>query len=171
MTKKKGKKSKAAKKKPVAAKKKPSSVKRGKEKDTAEVRKELVQLVKDHAQKMTAAVVGEGEKGQVSPVKFLLELAGIFPVPEADVNAPDQREESLAETLLDRLGIPKTPIAADKYAKEDEEIVIFPTKNVESSPDDDEDDEEGSENREGSAVSETKAIPLGDTGVQSDCSI
>ena len=130
MMKKKGKKSKAAARKASTKKKGSSKGKRGKEKDTVEVRKDLVRLVKDHARKMAEAVVGEGEKGQVTPVKFLLEMAGIFPKPEAEVNAPDQREESLAETLLDRLGIPKTPVAADLYAKEDEEIVMFPAKNV-----------------------------------------
>jgi len=90
-----------------------------------------VKLVKNAAHAMAEAVVDEGKKGQVSPVKFLLEMAGIFPVPEAEVNAPDQREESLAETLLDRLGIPKTPVAADVYAREDDEIVMFPAKIVE----------------------------------------
>src|SRR4051794_29520089 len=127
MMKKKGNKGKASAKK--AAKKKSSSKgRKGKEKDMAEVRKDLVRLVKDAATQMAAAVVDEGKKGQVSPVKFLLEMAGVFPVPEAEVNAPDKREESLAETLLDRLGIPKTPVAADEYSKDDEEIVMFPAK-------------------------------------------
>jgi hypothetical protein len=78
--------------------------------------------------------VHEGKKGQVSPVKYLLEMAGIFPVPEAEVNAPDKNEQSLAETLLDRLGIPKYPVAADRYAKEDEEIVLLPAVRVDSEP-------------------------------------
>ena len=123
MIKKKGKKSKAAAKK-VVTKKKGSRSK--KEKETAELRKDLVKIVKERAPKMVGAVAGEGEKGQVGSVKFLLELAGIFPVPEAEVNAPDKREESLAETLLDRLGIPKTPVVADEYAKGVEEIVLKP---------------------------------------------
>ncbi len=132
MMKKKGNKSKAASKKPASRKKSSSKGRRGKEKDTAEVRQDLVRLVKDAAEAMAAAVVDEGKKGQVSPVKFLLEIAGIFPKPEAEVNAPDKREESLAETLLDRLGIPKTPVAAEEYAKDDEEIVMLPAKKIES---------------------------------------
>jgi hypothetical protein len=137
MMKKKGNKGKASGKK--AAKKKSSSTgRKGKEKDMAEVRKDLVRLVKDAAAQMAAAVVDEGKKGQVSPVKFLLEMAGVFPVPEAEVNAPDKREESLAETLLDRLGIPKTPVVADEYAKDEDEIVIFPAQNVESAVSNDE---------------------------------
>jgi len=125
---KKGKKSKASTKKAASKKKDSSKWRKGKEKDMAEVRKDLVRLVKNAAEAMAAAVVDEGKKGQVSPVKFLLEMAGVFPVPEAEVNAPDKREESLAETLLDRLGIPKTPVAADEYSKDDEEIVMFPAK-------------------------------------------
>jgi len=123
MMKKKGKKSKAAVKKTVTKKK---TMRPKKVKETIELRKDLVKLVKQSAPKMVEAVVGEGKKGQVSPVKFLLELAGVFPVPEAEVNAPDKREESLAETLLDRLGIPKTPVVADEYAKGVEEIVLKP---------------------------------------------
>src|SRR5579871_4536883 len=123
MIKKKGKMGKAAAKK-VLGKRKVSRSK--KEKETAELRKDLVKMVKDNAPELVEAVVEEGAKGQVSPVKFLLELAGIFPVPEAEVNAPDKREESLAETLLDRLGIPKTPVVADEYAKGVEEIVLKP---------------------------------------------
>ncbi len=123
MIKKKGKKSKATANK-VVRKKKVSRSK--KEKNTAELRKDLVNMVKENAPELVEAVVEEGAKGQVSPVKFLLELAGIFPVPEAEVNAPDKREESLAETLLDRLGIPKTPVVADEYEKGVEEIVLHP---------------------------------------------
>ena len=123
MMKKKGKKSKAAEKRAVTKKK---TTRPKKVKETIELRKDLVKIVKQSAPKMVEAVVGEGKKGQVTPVKFLLELAGVFPVPEAEVNAPDKREESLAETLLDRLGIPKTPVVADEYAKGVEEIVLKP---------------------------------------------
>lgn len=76
MIKKKGKKSKPAAKK--AAAKKKSSSKGKKEKDTAEVRRELVKMVKDNAHEMVEAVIGEGKKGQVSPVKYLLEEAIFF---------------------------------------------------------------------------------------------
>ncbi len=129
--KKKGKKSKPAVKKPA---KKKSSSRRKKEKETAEVRKDLTRMVKEFAGDMTAAVIGEGKKGQVSPVKFLLEMAGIFPVSEEEIKAPTKDEESLAETLLNRLGIPKDPVAADVCEK-DEEIVLLPAKQVGSGTD------------------------------------
>jgi hypothetical protein len=124
MIKKKGKSKAVAKK---AARKKSSS--RGKkEKETAEVRQDLTKLVKMSAEAMTAAVIDEGKKGQLPTLRYLLEMAGIFPVPEAEEKAPSKDEDSLAETLLDRLGIPKDPVVADRYEKDDEEIVMLPAK-------------------------------------------
>ncbi|MFZ0734109.1 MAG: hypothetical protein WAM79_17440 [Candidatus Sulfotelmatobacter sp.] len=131
MMKKRGKKKKAAVKKAATKKRAP---RQKKEKDVAEVRKDLVRMVKDGAPEMTAAVMGEGKKGQVPPFKYLLEMAGIFPEPEAEEKAPNKNEECMAETLLDRLGIPKTPVVADEYDKDDE-IVMLPAKREEAEKD------------------------------------
>ena len=38
---------------------------------------------------------------------------------KANKGQVSDREESLAETLLDRLGIPKDPVVADELAKEE----------------------------------------------------
>ena len=59
-------------------------------------------------------------KGQVSPVKYLFEMAHIFP-PTADGSQTSKDEESLAETLLDRLNIPKTPVVHDELQKDEDE--------------------------------------------------
>jgi len=131
MMKKKGKKKKAVVKKAVTKKRAP---RQKKEKDLEEVRKDLVRLVKDEAHLMGVAIVGEGKKGQVPPFKYLLEMAGIFPKPEAEEKELSKDEESLAETLLDRLGIPKTPVVADEYDKDDE-IVMLPAKQEETEKD------------------------------------
>lgn len=131
MMKKKGKKKKAVAKKAVTKKRAP---RQKKEKDAEEVRKDLVRLVKDEAHNMAVAVVGEGKKGGVPPFRYLLEMAGLFPKPEAEENTPSKDEESLAETLLDRLGIPKTPVVADEYDKDDE-IVMLPAKREETEKD------------------------------------
>lgn len=128
MMKKKGKKKKVVVKKAVPKKRAP---RQKKEKDLEEVRKDLVRMVKDGAPEMTAAVIGEGKKGQMPPYKYLLEMAGLFPKPEAEEKEPNKDEESLAETLLDRLGIPKTPVVADEYDKDDE-IVMLPAKQEET---------------------------------------
>ena len=142
MIKKKGKKGKASGKKSSAKK---NSVKRKeKEKDAAEVREELVKLVKEAAPEMLKAVIGEGKKGQVSPVKYLLDQVRIFPVPEGEVDARKKYEECLAETLLDRLGLPKTPVVAELYAKgEEEEIVLLPAKKEVSAESEDEVEDSG----------------------------
>jgi hypothetical protein len=136
---KKAKKGKAAGKK--AGKKKggaKSGVKRKKnELNPAEVRKEVSRIVEAHAGKLAQAVVTEGEKGQLGPVKFLFEMANIYP-PTTDGSQASAREECLAETLLDRLGIPKTPVVADELAKED--LVVIPAGIMQNS---DEEEDEG----------------------------
>ena len=88
MMKKRGKKKKAAVKKAATKKRAP---RQKKEKDVAEVRKDLVRMVKDGAPEMTAAVMGEGKKGQVPPFKYLLEMAGIFPEPKSGRKSAEQK--------------------------------------------------------------------------------
>jgi hypothetical protein len=123
---KKKRKSKAGKKK-AAPKKRAARRNKKEAKNPAEVRKDLTKMVSAHAGAMTKAVIGEGERGQLGPVKFLLELANIFP-PSTDENIASTEEESFAQTLLRRLDIPDHPVVADMY--ENEEMVIVPVKKV-----------------------------------------
>ncbi len=83
------------------------------------VSKNIAALVEVNADKLAEAVLKEGMMGQVSPVKYLFEIAHIFPV--SDSSTPTEREESLAETLLDALKIPKTPVVHDELQKDEEE--------------------------------------------------
>ncbi len=103
-----------------------------KELNPAQVLKNISALVEANADKLAGAVIGEGMKGQVSPVKYLFEMAHIYPQPPA-ASAPDKDEDSLAETLLDRLKIPKTPMVHDELQKEEDEdvVVIQPKKEAE----------------------------------------
>jgi len=125
MTKKKAKKSKktAGKEVKKAAKK---STRKGKsskkERDPKEIRKECSKLIKADATEITAAVIGEGKKGQLGPMKYLFEMANIFPTAD-DGSQTSAREESLAETLLNRLGIPTSPVVADEYERESNEVI------------------------------------------------
>ena len=121
MTKKKAKNSKPAAKK--AAKKRQG---RKKELNPAEVRKNISMLVQSQAKEMAAAVIGSGKQGQLAPVKYLFEMAKIFPAP-TDGSESTKDEDSLAETLLQRLNVPTTPVVHDD---EGEEIVI-PARRVE----------------------------------------
>lgn len=120
MKKKTAKKSKAAGKKP-AKKSKTKTVK--KELNPGQVLKDISAMIEEEASLIAAAVIGEGKKGQLSPAKFLFEMAHIYPQP-AEGSDPNEREESLAETLLDRLNIPKTPVVHDELQKEEDEDVM-----------------------------------------------
>lgn len=46
-----------------------------------QVLKDISALVEANADKLAGAVIGEGMKGQVSPVKYLFEMAHIYPQP------------------------------------------------------------------------------------------
>jgi hypothetical protein len=107
------------------AKKKGTS-KKQKETHPAEVRKDLSLMVESEAAEMAQAVIEEGKKGQLGPVKYLLELAKIFP-PSTDGSESSANEDSLAKTLLNRLNLPDEPIMRDD---EDEMVTIKPALKV-----------------------------------------
>ena len=109
MTQKKTKQNVAAKK----ASKKKRSPKPKKEPNSAEVRKNISAMVKTDAEEMAQAVIEEGKKGQLAPVKYLFELCRIFP-PSTDGNETTKEEDSLAKTLLNRLDLPDEPIVRDE---------------------------------------------------------
>ena len=69
-------------------------------------------------------------------------MAHIYPQLPEPV-APSKDEESLAETLLDRLKIPKTPVVHDELQKEEDEDSNQPKKEEagQTEKTDDEDDE------------------------------
>lgn len=116
------------------AKKKVAAKKGAKRKRTSEknelnpevVRKDISKLVEEHAGKMAQAVIGEGEKGQLATVKYLFEMAHIFP-PSTDGGQSTKDEECLAKTLLDRLDLPDKPVVHD----DDEDVVVIPAKTAE----------------------------------------
>ncbi len=84
-----------------------------KELNPAEVRKNIAILVKSEAEEMAEAVIGEGKKGQLATVKYLFEVAEIFPE-ATDGSQASADEECLAKTLLRRLDIPDEPVARDE---------------------------------------------------------
>jgi hypothetical protein len=51
-----------------------------KELNPVEVRKDISRMVESHAAKMAQAVIGEGEKGQLATVRYLFEMAEIYPI-------------------------------------------------------------------------------------------
>jgi len=78
-----------AKSKTVAKKtaKKSTKATETKELNPAQVLKDISALVEAEAAELAVAVIGEGMKGQLSPVKFLFEMAHIFPLQPTRVRA------------------------------------------------------------------------------------
>ena len=96
-----------------------------KELNPEELRKDLAKMVEAEAEDLAHAVIEEGKKGQLATVKYLFEMAHIFPQPpEGTVSNAD--EESLAKTLLDRLNVPDQPVVHDLYERGEEVMVIAP---------------------------------------------
>jgi hypothetical protein len=84
-----------------------------KELSPAEVRKDIAKMVKSEAEEMATAVIGEGKKGQLATVKYLFEMAEIFPE-VTDGSQASADEECLAKTLLRRLDMPDEPVMRDE---------------------------------------------------------
>lgn len=140
-------KSKTAAKKTVKEKKSTKATET-KELNPAQVLKDISALVEAEANKLATAVIGEGMKGQVSPVKFLFEMAHIFPQPTVEsLTGKDKDEDSLAETLLHRLNIPTRPLVHDELQKEEGEdvVVIQPKKEAADSEESGEEEEKKAE--------------------------
>ena len=84
-----------------------------------EVRKDIAKIVKSGAKRITKAVMEQAMTGQLAPAKFLFEMAAIYP-PSTDGSETTNDEECFAKSLMDRLGLPDTPIALDD--EEDEGV-------------------------------------------------
>jgi len=96
--------------------------------DPVRVRQEIAEIVKESAQEITEAVMVQATQGQLAPAKYLFEMAGVFPH-STDGTFATENEDSLAQTLLNRLNIPLEPVVHDELQKEeDEDIVIQPKK-------------------------------------------
>jgi len=79
----------------------------------ASVRKEIAQMVAAEATTMAQAVIDEGKKGQLATVKYLFEVAEIFPA-STDGSFATTDEDCLARTLLNRMDVPLEPVARDE---------------------------------------------------------
>ena len=110
------------------------SAKKGKpELNLKEVRKELARMGGSEATTMTQAVIDEGKKGQLATVKYLFEMAEIYPE-STDGSQATTNEDSLAKTLLRRMNLPEEPILRDD--EEDDVKPAIPEKTVAASDED-----------------------------------
>src|SRR5437879_11227307 len=74
--------------------------------DSAQVRGLIRQLVMAAAGKMVQAAIQRAKDGQDQIIKYLFEVAGLYP----ELNAENPSDDfSLARQLCDRLGLPPAP--------------------------------------------------------------
>jgi hypothetical protein len=83
--------------------------------DLAEVRRQIADLVGSGAVGMVETTIEEVEKGHYLGMKFLFEMIGLYPATSTE-DAP--AEDSLAATLLRRLGIPEAPVQESRITKD-----------------------------------------------------
>jgi hypothetical protein len=72
--------------------------------DMEAVREKINNLVGGEAVNMVKTTIGEVDKGHYGAMKYLFEMTGLYPATGEEA-AP--REDSLAQTLLKRLGVPE----------------------------------------------------------------
>jgi hypothetical protein len=82
-----------------------------KAKGAAELREQIETLVKQRAMRLVESAIDEADKGHFAAMKYLFEMIGLYPGP-GDGNSNDEEQpqgtESLAKTLLRRLGCPES---------------------------------------------------------------
>jgi hypothetical protein len=120
--------------------------------DLVEVRKDITNIVGAGASEMTKAMVDEALKGELAPVRYLFEVAGLYPA--AGDAAVKPEEDSLARTLLRRLGLPEDPV----IVPEDERVRVNipPLKSA--------DENSGDEETAGEAKSRTASDDEAESG-------
>jgi hypothetical protein len=74
--------------------------------DLQAIRKQINELVGSEAVNLVESTIAEADKGHYPAMKYLFEMIGLYPATGAEVPAG---EDSLAQTLLQRLGLPEEP--------------------------------------------------------------
>ena len=72
-----------------------------------EIRKEITTLIKSNAVHMVQKTINQVNEGHYAAMKYLFEAIGLFPSP---MQEETPAEDSLARTLLLRLGLPEDPM-------------------------------------------------------------
>jgi hypothetical protein len=80
--------------------------------DLVQVRENINSLVGDSAEDIANKVIEFAKNGQLASAKYLFEAVGLYPATEETrAKAP---EDSLAFTLLKRMGLPTEPVICDE---------------------------------------------------------
>jgi hypothetical protein len=93
--------------------------------DLAAIRQQITDLVRNQAVPMVEITISEVDKGHYAAMKYLFEMIGLYPAA-----APEETEgeDSLARTLLRRLGLPEEPMLEAETTKD---CQLEPVGNVE----------------------------------------
>jgi hypothetical protein len=83
--------------------------------DLEAVRRQISELVGNQAVDLVEIAIAEADKGHYPAMKYLFELIGLYPATEQEVVLG---EDSLAKTLLKRLGFPDEPVAERAVTKD-----------------------------------------------------
>jgi hypothetical protein len=75
-------------------------------KDFAEARTNISDLVRGSAIEIVGKLIELAIDGELAPAKYLFEMVGLYP---ASAETSSKPEESLAYTLLQRMGLPPEP--------------------------------------------------------------
>jgi len=84
--------------------------------DLATLRRQITDLVAQNAVSMVQqAIDAVREEGQYQAIKYLFEMIGLYPAAAQDES---RAQDSLAQTLLDHLGLPEAMSDIPKSKKE-----------------------------------------------------
>jgi hypothetical protein len=83
--------------------------------DLAAIRQKLTNLIGGEAATMVWSTIEEANKGHFAAMKYLFEMIGLFPA-SGDEQEPE--DNSLAKTLLRRMGVPEEPESGTEVTKD-----------------------------------------------------
>lgn len=88
--------------------------------DLEAIRQQICDLVGSQAVDLVETTIGEVDKGHYGAMKYLFEIIGLYP---ATLQEIPLGEDSLAKTLLRRLGLPEEALAAPRVTKDPSEAM------------------------------------------------
>ena len=89
--------------------------------DAVQVRENISKLVRGSAESIAKKVIADAVGGQLASAKYLFEATGLYPPTEETAGIP--AEDSLAYTLLRRMGLPVEPVITDEDEQEEQRVV------------------------------------------------
>jgi hypothetical protein len=114
-----------------------SSDKKMEDANPLEMRRKVTNIVGAKLNEIADATVGEAKKGQLATVKYLFEVAGVYP-PSTDSFMNNPEEDTFMQRVVRRLGLPEGPLPSEEddppeklvipAAKRDEPITVAEEK-------------------------------------------